>query len=91
MEYIKSDLDQILKNEVELKNDHIIKILYTSLCSLSFVHATNIMHRDLKSANILVNETCTGKVCDFGLSRTIPTGFMEFESNNSLRLRERAQ
>jgi serine/threonine protein kinase len=28
------------------------------------------LHRDLKQANILVNEDCTIKICDFGLARS---------------------
>lgn len=33
------------------------------------IHRMNIVHRDLKSANCLVNRHWTVKICDFGLSR----------------------
>lgn len=33
------------------------------------IHRMNIVHRDLKSANCLVNKHWTVKICDFGLSR----------------------
>ena len=39
--------------------------------AVEFLHARNIIHRDLKSSNILVTATYCCKVADFGLSRVI--------------------
>ena len=33
------------------------------------IHRMKIVHRDIKSANCLVNKHWTVKICDFGLSR----------------------
>ena len=49
-----------------------LKIAYNSLCSLAFMHQSNIMHRDIKSANIILNSDCSARICDFGLARTLP-------------------
>ena len=38
-----------------LDEDHIITILYNSLCALSYVHSANIIHRDIKPANFLID------------------------------------
>lgn len=35
------------------------------------IHRMKIVHRDLKSANCLVNKHWTVKICDFGLSRVM--------------------
>ena len=35
------------------------------------MHKANVLHRDLKPGNILVNVNCEAKICDFGLSRGI--------------------
>jgi len=35
------------------------------------MHHRGIMHRDLKPNNVLVNEDCYAKLCDFGLSRAV--------------------
>ena len=43
------------------------------LCSLNFIHTANLMHRDIKPANLLVDADCKVKLCDFGLSRSVPT------------------
>jgi mitogen-activated protein kinase 1/3 len=33
------------------------------------MHSANILHRDLKPRNLLVNANCDLKICDFGLAR----------------------
>jgi serine/threonine protein kinase len=34
-----------------------------------YIHSANVIHRDLKTSNLLVNNDCDIKICDFGLSR----------------------
>ena len=44
-------------------------ILYNITRALRFIHSKGVLHRDLKSANVLVGSQGELKVCDFGLSR----------------------
>lgn len=88
LDYMETDLDQIMKKSVDLKESHVLKIIYNLLSSLSFIHKCNVMHRDLKCANILVSNTCGVKICDFGLSRSIPESAMDQNSLNTQRIRQ---
>ena len=72
MEFVDTDLDQILKHKIDFTELHVLKVVYSSLCAMCFLHESNIMHRDLKSANILIQSDCSAKICDFGLSRSLP-------------------
>lgn len=40
--------------------------------ALSFLHEKNVIHRDVKTTNILLEKTFQVKVADFGLSRLFP-------------------
>ena len=39
------------------------------LCSLKFLQTAGLLHRDIKPDNVLVDENCDIKICDFGLAR----------------------
>jgi mitogen-activated protein kinase 1/3 len=71
MEYAKSDLKKLIKQNVTLDILHIQTIIYNLLCSIKYLHESNVLHRDLKPANVLINEDCTVKLCDYGLARSI--------------------
>lgn len=39
------------------------------LKALKFIHSVNVIHRDMKPSNILIDRSCLIKLADFGLSR----------------------
>uniref|UniRef100_A0A0A9W723 Cyclin-dependent kinase G-1 n=1 Tax=Lygus hesperus TaxID=30085 RepID=A0A0A9W723_LYGHE len=49
-------------------------IVYQILSGLKFLHDRRILHRDLKSSNILLDKTGRVKLCDFGLARHYQEG-----------------
>ncbi|CAG2106486.1 unnamed protein product [Medioppia subpectinata] len=64
------DLAQLieLKNQqmITLSAAHIEYFLYQILLAVKYIHSANVLHRDIKPTNILVNATCHLKLCDFG-------------------------
>ena len=70
--------------EYPLDDDQIKVIVYNCLASLNFVHSSNVMHRDLKPQNILIDDECKVTICDFGLSRCC----LDESTNNGVLLEE---
>ena len=74
-DFVEHDLKKLCTVDTppNFSDMHVMVILYNLLCALNYIHTANIMHRDLKPANVLINDECAVKLCDFGLSRTVPT------------------
>ncbi|XP_059629936.1 putative wall-associated receptor kinase-like 16 [Cornus florida] len=52
-----------------------LRIAAETAVALAHMHSTTqIIHRDIKSANILLNDEYTAKVSDFGISKFVPSG-----------------
>ncbi|URD96492.1 STYKc [Musa troglodytarum] len=58
-----------------------LKMLRDICRGLMCIHRMKIVHRDLKSANCLVDKHWTVKICDFGLSRVMKDGPMRDNSS----------
>ncbi|CAM9162061.1 unnamed protein product [Chrysoparadoxa australica] len=48
-----------------------LKVAEGCACGMNYLHCNSppIVHRDLKSANLLLDDSCNPKICDFGLAR----------------------
>jgi serine/threonine protein kinase len=56
-----------------LEEKYIVVIIREVLIGLAYLHKSNIIHRDIKGANILVAQTGKVMICDFGVSALLAT------------------
>ncbi|KAM4689948.1 LOW QUALITY PROTEIN: mitogen-activated protein kinase 15 [Rhinophrynus dorsalis] len=70
-EYMETDLHAVIKKGNLLKDVHVRYILYQLLKATKFIHSGNVIHRDQKPSNILLDADCLVKLCDFGLARSL--------------------
>ncbi|CAI4514170.1 BBM_1a_G0023490.mRNA.1.CDS.1 [Saccharomyces cerevisiae] len=83
-ELMECDMHQIIKSGQPLTDAHYQSFTYQILCGLKYIHSADVLHRDLKPGNLLVNADCQLKICDFGLAR----GYSENPVENSQFLTE---
>ena len=69
-ELMDTDLDYVIKSGQEITDDHVQYFSSQLLTGISYLHKCNVVHRDLKPGNILVDRNCRLKICDFGLARS---------------------
>ncbi|CAD6247449.1 unnamed protein product [Miscanthus lutarioriparius] len=67
--------------KTKLHSKRRLKMLRDICRGLMCMHRLKIVHRDLKSANCLVNKYWTVKICDFGLSRVMSDSAMNDNSS----------
>ncbi len=63
-------LDRKLEKEVMLGTASVVEIFDQVCKALSYAHSKNVVHRDLKLGNIMINSEGDVKVMDFGLARS---------------------
>jgi mitogen-activated protein kinase kinase kinase len=81
MEYVSGGSLRHLLNKLG-KFEEPMAVLYIEqvLRGLSYLHEQGIVHRDIKSANILVSQDGVIKLSDFGASKKIKSEFVEDEN-----------
>lgn len=62
--------DQIA--QVDFTEQHLLCILYNTLCCMHFLETANVLHRDLRPQNLLVTKECGVIISDFEFARTLP-------------------
>jgi len=72
MEYIKGEsLEAVLDREKSLDLPRSLAYTVQTLKGVEHAHQAQILHRDLRPANVLVSESGVVKVADFGTSRLL--------------------
>ncbi|RBR29111.1 Stk1 family PASTA domain-containing Ser/Thr kinase [Enterococcus cecorum] len=69
MEYVKGmDLKRYIQTQYPIPYGRIVDIMQQILSAVALAHQHRIIHRDLKPQNILIDESGTVKITDFGIA-----------------------
>ena len=83
LEYVDGEsLDKLIRRERTLAPARALEIGMDVCSAIGFAHAHQVIHRDLRPANILINRDGVAKVTDFGTSR-----FLEMQRDGFARTR----
>ncbi|TRZ01702.1 hypothetical protein DNTS_003588 [Danionella cerebrum] len=70
-EFMDTDLHAVIKKGNLLTDIHKRYVMYQLLKATKYLHSGNVIHRDQKPSNILLDSDCFLKLCDFGLARSL--------------------
>ncbi len=82
MEYVEGyTLKEVIAQSGKLTWRATVKIASQICAGLEHAHKNHIIHRDIKSQNILVNEELVAKVTDFGIARAATNSTITMTGN----------
>ncbi len=71
MEYVRGKLLRDILHERRLSIEECVNYASGVLTALEFSHKAGVIHRDIKSANIMITDNDQVKVMDFGIARAV--------------------
>ncbi|EZG88398.1 putative serine/threonine-protein kinase/mitogen-activated protein kinase [Gregarina niphandrodes] len=74
-DFMETDLHAVIRAKI-LEEIHKQYIVYQLLKAIKYMHSGELLHRDMKPSNILLNSDCVVKVADFGLARSIASNLV---------------
>ena len=82
MEFVRGEtLDSLIRRLGAMPCDRGISLFCQALEGIDHAHRMGIIHRDIKPANMMLTETGTLKVMDFGIARVLGTSRMTKQGN----------
>lgn len=70
MDYVPSDLSSVIKDKRTVLNEDVVRFITCQLLlAVRALHHCNVLHRDISTRNILIDNEVQVYLCDFGLSR----------------------
>lgn len=86
LEYVPGGSVATLLNNYGPLEEPLIRIFVKQiLCGLNYLHGRDIVHRDIKGANVLVDNKGKIKISDFGISKRVEAGLLTSGSNQHHR------
>ncbi len=78
MEYVEGEtLKELIRRRGRLSGNEAVTTALGLLAALSYAHTHGVVHRDIKSQNILIDQAGTVKVTDFGIAHAGDHGMTE--------------
>jgi eukaryotic-like serine/threonine-protein kinase len=82
MEFVRGEtLDDAIRRFGAMTPDRAIPLFCQALEGIDHAHRMGIVHRDLKPANVMLTESGSIKVMDFGIARVLGTARMTRQGN----------